>query len=187
MIVLNLFFIKFEIMFFKNIILAFSFCLFSNISEAQALLKFDKDTVDFGILKEGDTVYYDFWFTNTGNLDLEIKQAWPSCGCTHPTFTKGIIKPGERGMLKVEFLSAGFGSQSVHKNIVIINNGPEKYANFIASILPKDEAAVPKADDHKQDHDHSHPHVEEVKPKVAEVKTTKTETKVSSKKKKRKK
>lgn len=167
-------------MILKHFILIFSFFLFSNITRAQALLKFDKDTVDFGTLNEGDTVKYDFWFTNVGNANLSIKQAWPSCGCTHPTYTQGDIKPGERGVLKVEFRSAGFGGQTVHKNIIIINNGLEQYANFTATIKLPAGAPAPKPALHNHDHYHPHPHIEEVKPSV-ETKTS------SSKKKKRKK
>ncbi len=131
---------------FKKIIFILSFYMAANISQAQALLKFDKDTVDFGILKEGDTVKYDFGFTNIGNANLAIKQAWPSCGCTHPTFTQGEIKPGERGTIKVEFRSAGFGGQTVHKNIIIINNGAEQYANFTAKINSANAATETKAE-----------------------------------------
>jgi len=133
-----------------------------NITYSQALLKFDKDTVDFGTVKEGDTVKYNFWFTNVGNANLTIKQAWPSCGCTHPSYTQGEIKPGERGVLNVEFRSVGFGGQTVHKNIIIINNGIEKYANFTATIIAS--SLTPKQEVHN--HNHPHPHEQEAKAPV---------------------
>lgn len=109
-----------------------------NFGDSFPVLKFDKDTVDFGIVNEGDTVIYDFWFTNVGNKDLVIKQAYPACGCTTPTHTKGPVKPGERGFVHVEFRSAGWGGQTVVKEVIIIlGNGPENYARFKAKIVNK--------------------------------------------------
>ena len=105
--------------------------------DAQALLKFDVDTAQFGKVYAGDTVFYDFGFTNIGNEDLIIKQAWPACGCTTPTFTEGAIKPGERGVIKVQFRSAGFAGQTMVKQIIVINNGAEKYAVFKVKVVDK--------------------------------------------------
>jgi hypothetical protein len=110
---------------------------FSLNSYAQANLKFDVDTANFGKVYEGDTIRYDFWFTNIGTEDLIIKQAWPACGCTTPTFTEGAIKPGERGVIKVEFRSAGFAGHNLTKQIIVINNGAERYANFKAKVVDK--------------------------------------------------
>lgn len=110
---------------------------FSLNTYAQANLKFDVDTADFGKVYDGDTVHYEFWFTNIGNEDLIIKQAWPACGCTTPVFTEGAIKPGERGVIKVEFRSAGFAGNNLSKQIIVINNGAERYANFKAKVVDK--------------------------------------------------
>jgi Protein of unknown function (DUF1573) len=104
---------------------------------AQPLLKFDVDTAQFGKVYAGDTFFYDFGFTNIGNEDLIIKQAWPACGCTTPTFTEGAIKPGERGVIKVQFRSAGFAGQTMVKQIIVINNGAEKYAVFKVKVVDK--------------------------------------------------
>lgn len=113
------------------------FFIESNEIKAQALLKFDVDTAQFGKVYAGDTVFYDFGFTNIGNEDLIIKQAWPACGCTTPTFTEGAIKPGERGVIKVQFRSAGFAGQTLVKQIIVINNGAEKYAVFKVKVVDK--------------------------------------------------
>jgi len=116
--------------------------LMSNFGlQAQANLKFDVDTANFGKVYEGDTVRYEFGFTNIGTEDLIIKQAWPACGCTYPTFTEGVIKPGERGSIKIEFRSAGFAGHNLVKNIIVINNGPERYAVFRAKVVDKNMEA----------------------------------------------
>jgi hypothetical protein len=128
-------------MFDKRLIFVFVLLAMQNLCSQQAdsmpVIKFDVDTADFGKVYEGDTVRYDFWFTNTGNKDLIIKQAWPACGCTHPTYTQGVIKPGERGKIHVEFLSAGWGGHDVVKEVIIISNAPENYARFKARIVNK--------------------------------------------------
>lgn len=104
-------------------------------AEPRANLKFDVDTADFGTVYEGDSFTYEFWFTNVGDADLEIRQAWPACGCTHPTYTKGAIRPGQRGFIRVVFHSKGFGGQDLVKQVIIINNGDERYAVFKVKVV----------------------------------------------------
>ncbi len=127
-------------MFDKRLIFVFILGCVQNIYSQQdstPIIKFDVDTADFGKVLEGDTFRYDFWFTNTGNKNLVIKQAWPACGCTHPTYTQGAIKPGERGKIHVEFISEGWGGKDVVKEVIIISNAPENYARFKASIVKR--------------------------------------------------
>lgn len=121
-------------------ILGNSFCLRSEVHrDSVPELTFDIDTADFGVVLEGDSVEFDFWFTNTGTKPLEIRQAWPACGCTYPTYTKGSIDPGERGQIHVVFHSKNFGSDTLFKQVIIINNGAEKYANFKVIVVAKDK------------------------------------------------
>jgi hypothetical protein len=128
-------------MFDKRLIFVFSlFCMqniFSQQKDSMPVIKLDVDTADFGVVNEGDTVRYDFWFTNVGNKDLVIKQAWPACGCTIPTYTKESVKPGQRGKIHVEFVSTGWGGKQVVKEVIIISNAPENYARFKANIVNK--------------------------------------------------
>lgn len=72
-----------------------------------AVMTFSKTTHDFGNIKQGDKVSTEFEFTNTGNFDLTIFEAKGSCGCTIPEYPKKPIKPGEKGVIKVQFNSAG--------------------------------------------------------------------------------
>jgi len=71
------------------------------------VMKFEKQTHDFGKIKVADIVTYDFKFTNTGNSPLIITDGYASCGCTKPTWPKAPIKPGESGMIHVTFDSKG--------------------------------------------------------------------------------
>jgi hypothetical protein len=47
-------------------------------------LTFEKQEHDFGTIKQGDKVTYEFKFKNTGQADLLISGAKGSCGCTVP-------------------------------------------------------------------------------------------------------
>ncbi len=98
-------------------------------------IKFDVDTADFGVVAEGDSVIYDFWFTNIGKDSAKINQAYPACGCTYPTYTQGKIAPGGRGKVHVVFHSKGFGGQTLLKEVIIINTGPERYARFKVKVV----------------------------------------------------
>jgi len=71
------------------------------------VMKFEKQTHDFGKIKVADIVTYDFKFTNAGNSPLIITDGYASCGCTKPTWPKAPIKPGENGIIHVTFDSKG--------------------------------------------------------------------------------
>jgi hypothetical protein len=75
--------------------------------QGKPVITFEEDKHNFGIIKEGDYAEYSFKFKNTGDGDLLIANATASCGCTVPNYPKGIIKPGEEGLIKVKFDSKG--------------------------------------------------------------------------------
>jgi Protein of unknown function (DUF1573) len=85
-------------------------------------LTFADSLHDFGTLQQGDIVEYDFEYINTGKSDVLINDAKSTCGCTVPEYTKEPIKPGEKGVMKVKFNSAGKYGE-VFKPITITNNG----------------------------------------------------------------
>lgn len=83
--------------------------------------KFNEETHDFGTITEGETVAFNFEFTNTGKSDLIISDVSTSCGCTVPEYPKKPTRPGEKGIIKVSFSSAGkHGYQT--KSIAIVAN-----------------------------------------------------------------
>jgi plastocyanin len=71
------------------------------------VMKFEKEMHDFGKIKSGDKVTYEFKFTNTGKSPLIITDAVATCGCTKPEWPHTPIKPGDAGAIKVTFNSAG--------------------------------------------------------------------------------
>src|SRR4030095_572046 len=65
--------------------------------------EFPVETYDFGSIKEGNSVSYEFKFTNSGKSDLLISSATGSCGCTVADYPKEAITPGSDGVVKVTF------------------------------------------------------------------------------------
>lgn len=87
----------------------------------QADFKFDVTEYSYGTIKQGESVTYNFKFTNTGKEPLVITSAHGSCGCTVPDWPKEPIKKGEKGEIKVTFNSAGkMGPQD--KTVTINSN-----------------------------------------------------------------
>jgi len=63
-----------------------------------------KDTLlNFGKVKEGDTVRLQFAFKNTGNKLLFINDVRPSCGCTIANYPEKPFSPGDSGFITVVF------------------------------------------------------------------------------------
>ncbi|WP_432712449.1 DUF1573 domain-containing protein [Pedobacter sp.] len=86
------------------------------------VLTFAKESYDFGKIKQGEKVQYDFKFTNTGKTPLIISNAVATCGCTIPETPKDPVMPGAEGVIKVVFNSAGkVGVQD--KVITVTSNG----------------------------------------------------------------
>jgi len=85
------------------------------------VFKFDEIEHDFGKVIQGESVSFEFQFTNTGKSDLIIVDVSTSCGCTVPSFPKTPIRTGDKGAIKVSFNSAGkFGFQA--KSILVVAN-----------------------------------------------------------------
>src|SRR5471030_1586129 len=90
------------------------------------VMKFEKGTHDFGKIKTGEKVTFDFKFTNTGKSPLIITDALASCGCTKPIWPTTPIKPGESGNIRVVFNSAAkMGLQDKQITIKANTNPPE--------------------------------------------------------------
>lgn len=100
--------------------------------------KFEKESHDFGKIKEGDKVSYDFKFTNTGKSPLIITDARATCGCTTPTWPKAPVKPGESGVISVTFNSAGKSGLQDKQITVTANTQPaETMVHLIGEVLKK--------------------------------------------------
>lgn len=75
--------------------------------ENAPVMKFEEELYDFGVIEEGQSVKYEFKFTNSGKSPLIISNATATCGCTVPDYPTKPVKPGESGLIKIVFNSQG--------------------------------------------------------------------------------
>ncbi|WP_321374622.1 DUF1573 domain-containing protein [uncultured Draconibacterium sp.] len=79
---------------------------------------------DFGHLKAGEIVLHTFVISNTGKSNFVIQDLETDCGCVSAQFNERIIKPGETGLIEVEFNTAGLVGRE-YKTIEILGNSKE--------------------------------------------------------------
>ncbi|ALW86446.1 hypothetical protein AUC43_15950 [Hymenobacter sedentarius] len=109
-------------------------------ARAQAVMKFETDTHDFGKVAEGTMATYEFKFKNTGNQPVVIANVQASCGCTTPDWTKTPVLPGKTGIIKAMYSSAGRPGV-FNKTVTVTSNAvePSKVLSIKGSVLTKDE------------------------------------------------
>lgn len=101
-------------------------------AENYAEIKFDTLRCNLGVFPESDPVRkYSFTFTNTGTAPLIINQAFASCGCTVPTFTKDPIKPGEKGSIDVTYNGKGLMPGRFSKTITVRSNAKTRIVRLV--------------------------------------------------------
>lgn len=99
---------------------------------------FEKESHDFGVIKEGEVAKTDFTFTNTGKTPLIITNASGSCGCTVPQWPREPIAPGESGTIHVEFNSQGKPGNQTKQVTLTANTVPnKKILRISAQVTPK--------------------------------------------------
>lgn len=72
---------------------------------AQPVIKFDKTIQHMGFVHQGDTLSFEYPFTNTGNQPLVISDTKVQCGCTIVTPPAEPTLPGKQGVIKVKFVT----------------------------------------------------------------------------------
>lgn len=77
-------------------------------AKASDVIKFKELTHDFGKIKQGVPVTYDFVFTNVSNKPVVIEMAQASCGCTTPVKPEAPVAKG-----KQDKITAGFNAQAL--------------------------------------------------------------------------
>ncbi len=89
---------------------------------AGAEIKFEKTSVKLGTFEEKQVQTCVFTFTNVGDEPLIIHQAYSSCGCTVPSFSKEAVKPGESGEIHVSYNGKGKFPGAFKKPITVRSN-----------------------------------------------------------------
>ena len=104
----------------------------SSKAENYAEIKFDTLRCNLGIFPETDAVRkHNFTFTNIGTAPLIINQAFASCGCTVPTFTKDPIKPGDKGSIEITYNGKGLLPGKFSKTITVRSNAKNRIVRLI--------------------------------------------------------
>ena len=106
----------------------------TGVTKAQnyAEIKFDTLRHNFGKFSKNDPIVKcSFKFTNTGTAPLVIHQAFASCGCTVPTFTKEPIKPGESGVIDVTYNGTDKFPGHFQKTVTVRSNAVSEVTRLI--------------------------------------------------------
>lgn len=72
-----------------------------------ATMDFTDSIHNFDPISEGESVSYDFHFTNHGKSPLIVSSAEGSCGCTIGSIPKEPVLPGASDVIRVTFNSSG--------------------------------------------------------------------------------
>ena len=97
----------------KKLLIASAALIFSAALSAQEKftdhVKFKVEEHDFGKIKQGVPVTYDFAITNVGKTQVVVESATASCGCTTPVKPEQPIAPGESNKITAGFNAAAPG------------------------------------------------------------------------------
>jgi len=101
-------------------------------------IQFDGTSYKFGETVEGDEVVFTFFFKNTGNTELIIKDLFVSCFCVNIKQYDKVVLPGNKGKIYGVIKTAGFGGD-ISKSIKVETNVPGSTAAMLileGKILP---------------------------------------------------
>ncbi|MCU0380856.1 MAG: DUF1573 domain-containing protein [Chitinophagaceae bacterium] len=92
-------------------VLGFSTVLFAQNAapKAENVIKFKEMKHNFGKIKQGVPVTYDFEFTNISESPAIIENATASCGCTTPQWPQQPVMKGKSDKIKAGFNAAAPG------------------------------------------------------------------------------
>ncbi len=101
-------------------------------AEKAPKLKFEKKDHDFGTIRPGEVVAYEFKFNNSGKEMLKINKTKASCGCTASDPAKKELVAGEGSSIKVTFNSAGKHDGPQSQTVTIYSNDPQEPTQYIS-------------------------------------------------------
>jgi hypothetical protein len=142
----------------KRTLFTLFFAVAGLVSQAQAPageqnwnpnVQFDKETHDYGTIKNGGDGTCEFTFTNTGKEPILITNARGSCGCTVPDWPKEPIAPGKKGTISVKYDTKRAGAINKNVTLTIQNMAKDKTATKMLYIKgnvepPPTDAGMPE-------------------------------------------
>ena len=116
--------------FFSILVLLFTFSSISSQNSA-IQLTFEKESIELGKVKKGDKETFQYHFTNSGSEAIEIAIV-SGCECTTLDWTRGEIKPGEKGVIDVIFDSTEKeASETVDVDLYLKNINPKTESRYL--------------------------------------------------------
>ena len=103
--------------------------------KADDLIKMNAEKYDFGKIKQGVPVSTFFTITNTTDKPVVIENAWASCGCTTPEYSKEPIAPGASTKLKVGYNAASMGTFTKPVYIKLAGINDPKQVNIVGEVV----------------------------------------------------
>jgi hypothetical protein len=95
----------------------------------EAVFNWTLTQFDFGKIKVGVPVSYEFSFTNVGEIPLVITTVQASCGCTVTSYSKEPIEPSAKGFVKATYNAASVGQFT--KTVTVNANTQEGVVQLI--------------------------------------------------------
>jgi hypothetical protein len=106
---------------FNRFYIVFVFSFFSLAGTAQAVISFEKAVQHLGFVHQGDTVAFQYVFTNTGNQPLIISDTKVQCGCTVVEKPTQPVSPGGKSQISVKFVTNSAIDRQ-DRTIIVISN-----------------------------------------------------------------
>jgi hypothetical protein len=138
----------------KQILLSAAFGLLATATFAQPnakpvggngpMISVNKDSHDYGTIKQGANGTCEFTVTNTGDQPLIITNCQGSCGCTVPKCEKEPIKPGQTSTITVKYDTNRVGP--INKSVTISSNAtnaPSKIVTIKGTVEASTAATTP--------------------------------------------
>jgi len=118
-------------------VLAITSSLFAQpqAKKAADVAKFEKETIDFGKIKQGVPAKGTFVVTNISDAPLIIETANPTCGCTISDYTKSPIAPGKTGVINATYNAANVGHFEKHLTVKFAGVEEMKTITFTGDVL----------------------------------------------------
>lgn len=106
------------------------------------ILDLKESSHNFGKIRQGKPVTYNFVFVNKGTSPLVIENVEATCGCTTPEWDDEPIAPGKQSVIKVGFNASTEGTFS--KTITIhYNAGSVRTLTISGEVYPSPTTSAP--------------------------------------------
>ena len=107
-------------------------------TKAEESIKFSELAHDFGKIKQGVPVTYDFQFTNIADKPVVVESATASCGCTTPKWPQAPIMAGKTDLINVGYNAANLGTFSKPITVKIAGSDSPVILTISGEVLAAD-------------------------------------------------